>query len=572
MSWKWISAMGIKGWLLAALFVFIILTIAIIGILVWFNEFKRAAILAQVMTPIVGGIGVFLLAQRNELFSRQVEVASDTQASNQLAQGVDLLTRADNNGKKPIVAGIGGLYSLESLAKANPDDYGVQVMQTIVAYIRANAQKDELEKREKPSPLGEDVKTAFTILKRLYDRNKDDLIDAGKLKRWFFNSERRDDDLTFADTDFHMLDLKGIEWIDRVDLRRAQLQGADLSASLLQGANLNGAQLKNTILRKVQLQNANLNEACLRGADLQGANLQDAHFRRTQLQGAYLMEAQLQSADFKNADLQGTYFMGAQLHCSDLQYAMLEGADLGDAKLQGANLRHARLQGTDLRRAQLQGVCLSKAQLQGVSFRMAELQGADLSYSRLQGASLWQTQLQGADLSYAKLQGAYLNKTKLDYSQWNNVTIEIDKDKLKEMLENSQLEQDKIKSILEQFNKVGGSRGLWQPELARILFDGKIKPLKYSHKEIRWLKQNDKKIEWQEGWRKIFKDIEDKESLYYTAKGLIRNFVSDILEKIKKETLCTNGLRDAIKGLQDYEEIYKRLPSKYKDWLDDQPE
>ena len=197
---KWISAMGIKGWLLVALFVFIFVIIVVAYYILNLpskdGEQENIALFADVVTALAGvGTsllavwGIFLFLKRNELLGRQVEVASDTQASNQLTQGMDLLTKVDNDGNPLIVSSIGGLYSLESLVNAKPDAYGAQVMKTIVAYIRNNAQKtaldmpNEPEKRKKPSPLGEDVKTAFAVLERLYERHKKRLIKEGKLHR-----------------------------------------------------------------------------------------------------------------------------------------------------------------------------------------------------------------------------------------------------------------------------------------------------------------------------------------------------------------------------------------------------
>ncbi len=121
--------------------------------------------------------------------------------------------------------------------------------------------------------------------------------------------------------------------------------------------------------------------------DLEGAQLQGANLKFAQLQGANLWRAQLQGANLWDAELQGANLRGAQL--------------------QGANLKFAQLQGANLWRAQLQGANLWRAQLQGVDLWNARLQGANLWDARLQGANLAGAQLQGANLRDAQLQGAY---------------------------------------------------------------------------------------------------------------------------------------------------------------------
>mgnify|MGYP001575590050 CR=1 FL=1 len=76
----------------------------------------------------------------------------------------------------------------------------------------------------------------------------------------------------------------------------------------------------------------------LRGADLLGANLRDAN-----LWGAHLVDANLRDANLWGADLRGADLGGANLWGADLG-----GADLGGANLRGANLRGANLGGANL--------------------------------------------------------------------------------------------------------------------------------------------------------------------------------------------------------------------------------
>jgi hypothetical protein len=111
---------------------------------------------------------------------------------------------------------------------------------------------------------------------------------------------------------------------------------------------------------------------------LQGAELQGADLRGAQLQGARLQDAQLQGARLQDAQLQGAHLVAAQLQGADLQEAQLQGAHLVTAQLQGADLQEAQLQGADLWGAQLQGAHLRRAGISGANFDWADLTWSDL--------------------------------------------------------------------------------------------------------------------------------------------------------------------------------------------------
>jgi uncharacterized protein YjbI with pentapeptide repeats len=160
------------------------------------------------------------------------------------------------------------------------------------------------------------------------------------------------------------------------------------------------AAAKRTIVRK----GGHFEGAIFRGADLRKVNLENA-----QLQGADFYQANLQSAQFYQADLAGAELYQAKLQLASFDSARLPAADLRDADLQGAWLLGAQLQGASLDRAALQGAALAGVQLQGASLRDAKLQGADFARTTiagadLSGAGLWRTSFEGAVLT-AVLEG-----------------------------------------------------------------------------------------------------------------------------------------------------------------------
>ncbi|WOB68324.1 pentapeptide repeat-containing protein [Microcystis aeruginosa] len=243
------------------------------------------------------------------------------------------------NPKEEVV--IGGIYSLERIAKDSPKDQWT-IMEVLTSYIRKNSpipsniQQLEPEEREKaleklPS-VSIPVQAALTVIGRRKvenDQAGDNLAettDPNKIK---------------------ILDLS------RTNLRGAKLNGADLKGANLDGANLNGAKLWVAYLNGANLNGANLNGAKLwvaylnganlNGANLNGANLNGANLNGANLNEAYLNEAYLNEANLIRADLNRAKLNGASLNRANLIEANLNRADLNRAKLNGANLNRANL-------------------------------------------------------------------------------------------------------------------------------------------------------------------------------------------------------------------------------------
>ena len=83
-------------------------------------------------------------SQQAQTASQQAEIAGKRYASEQFSSGVELLAKDNQKGNPAIGARVGGIYALEKLASADPKQYGAQVMKTLVAYIRDNAQRTAL--------------------------------------------------------------------------------------------------------------------------------------------------------------------------------------------------------------------------------------------------------------------------------------------------------------------------------------------------------------------------------------------------------------------------------------------
>jgi uncharacterized protein YjbI with pentapeptide repeats len=149
----------------------------------------------------------------------------------------------------------------------------------------------------------------------------------------------------------------------------------------LHGANLEGASLFATIIEKADLSGANLTKTriigYLRNANLAGAVLRDANIGADP--GNQSMG--VMRATFVGADLSGADFSGANLFKVDFSYANLAGA-----KLVNADMSNGDLVQTDFSKADVTGANFAKADINGANFRgvvgRAQAKGLDQARNR----------------------------------------------------------------------------------------------------------------------------------------------------------------------------------------------
>ena len=288
--------------------------------------------IAAVIGIAMAGWRNFALDLQSKAASKQAQNDSDRIAGERFSDAVKLLAQKDAEHKPTIDARIGGIYSLQTLANNRIEEYGAQVVKTLISYIKQNVRltaqppPKENETPQKVRTLGEDVKTAFNVLQQLLAAREKDSAEWNKP---LYGIKLSDQDLSFSSQDF-----------SRLDLNADQVGG-----------------LHRYIWSWVNLQGAKLFKAELQGADLAGAKLQGADLTEAKLQGANLAGAQLQGAVLWEAKLQGANLAGAQLKTANLEGA-LEGVKLSGAQLQGAILLKAQLQYTDLSGAKLDDVIL----------------------------------------------------------------------------------------------------------------------------------------------------------------------------------------------------------------------
>ena len=195
------------------------------------------------------------------------------------------------NDKK--VVRIGGIYSLERIAKDSPKDHWT-IMEVLTAYVRQNSPLPPKGKVASPIPI--DIQSALTVIGR---RNS--------------KQESLEKSLDLSSSNLSGANLIGAD-LARADLIGANLIGANLSRAYLSEANLSRAYLSKAYLTQAFLIRANLSGVNLSGADLSRANLSEANLSEADLwtvdlRGADLSDGNLSGADLVGADLRGAKYL-----------------------------------------------------------------------------------------------------------------------------------------------------------------------------------------------------------------------------------------------------------------------
>ncbi|OCQ97131.1 hypothetical protein BCD64_16245 [Nostoc sp. MBR 210] len=212
---------------------------------------------------------------------KNAEAAQDKQITERFAKAIEQL------GSEKIEVRLGAIYTLERIAKDSAKDHWT-IMEILTAFVRENSprklEEENAENTQETPKIRTDIQAALTVIGR---RNCDN------------------------EQENQRLDLSNI------DIRGADLGGANLQKTLLSGANLYGANFFHANLQKAMLRQANLRAAILFNANLQrayliGANLQSTPLGEANLQGSDLTQANLLWAYLSGANLQGANLKGVQ--------------------------------------------------------------------------------------------------------------------------------------------------------------------------------------------------------------------------------------------------------------------
>ncbi|SDH67433.1 Pentapeptide repeat-containing protein [Actinokineospora alba] len=177
----------------------------------------------------------------------------------------------------------GGIYALERLAQDSPRDHST-IMEILTAFVRTQAPLSSCPQVLVAEPvLAVDVQSALTVIGRRATK---------------FDS------------------------VNRLDLSKTCLRGANLSSLDFGNANFNDADLGRSLLWRTKLResifwNTVFTSSSMIGADFTGAQLASTKFTSAELDtrtgGKYTMATNLALADFTRADLSKADFTGANV-------------------------------------------------------------------------------------------------------------------------------------------------------------------------------------------------------------------------------------------------------------------
>ncbi|MBF0276412.1 MAG: pentapeptide repeat-containing protein [SAR324 cluster bacterium] len=224
-------------------------------------------------------------------------------------------------------------------------------------------------------------------------------------------------------------DLSGVT-LENIDLKEADLPGANLKGSTLinvnlDRANLKGANLQNSELDHVDLREAILVEANLQHASVNKSSMDQSNFARANLDFVMLRKATLKRANFRGVTMRESELLGVSadeidLRKADLTRSRLIGLDVNRGSLQSIKLNESKLLGVSFDRVNLTKSSLLSINIDGGTFDQAKLNFANMQYASLRIANFEQAQFVSTDLRNAKILSADFNRANLKGSLIEN--------------------------------------------------------------------------------------------------------------------------------------------------------
>jgi uncharacterized protein YjbI with pentapeptide repeats len=177
----------------------------------------------------------------------------------------------------------------------------------------------------------------------------------------------------------------GVDWTE-CDKKLIILDGSDLN-----DANLTGVDFTSTDLRNSNLLAANFEKATLVRASLADSNAKGAKFDRIEAYRTNFSRINAQDAVFTGGEMQRSNFTGANLVNVDFTKAELGRADFTDADITGTKFALANLARADFRKAKFSG----PIDFADSFFFLTRIAGLDLSAAT--GLGQWQIDMSCGD-------------------------------------------------------------------------------------------------------------------------------------------------------------------------------
>jgi hypothetical protein len=240
------------------------------------DRFDRENEARRTLATILGGAvlltGGFFTWRNVTLAEDSFRLLQQGQITDRFTKAIEQLGATDASGKPRLEVRLGGIYSLEAIARESVS-FHWPIVEVLSTYVRENAPVNmdkELHTEKAPSDphYPADIQAVLTVLGR---RTRESERTDQRVSLAYANLSHADmQNANFSGTLFHNSDLRGA-LLNGTDLSQTKLESANLSGAFLWGTNLSRAHLSQALLVGTNLREANLSGADLTGVDLRQA-------------------------------------------------------------------------------------------------------------------------------------------------------------------------------------------------------------------------------------------------------------------------------------------------------------
>ena len=265
---------------------------------------------------IAGGLAIVFAAWRGWVAERQSATArrqaeTAQEQADTAHQGLlhDRYQRgAEMLGHEILSVRLAGIYSLERLAKDDPKQYHIQVIQSFCSFVTNppnNSEQIELPSGQAANAeqaTRQDVRAAIYALGNRSEVGKS-LEEEAEIR-----------------LDLRSARLVGCD-LSQMDFSNSLLGGADLTSANLVNCHLNRADLRRTIFTNGKLEGTNFSQAILYKTNLSRTTCVDANFANTVISQSNLSRGTFTKASFNGTMFIDTVLTNASLKDADLSWA-----------------------------------------------------------------------------------------------------------------------------------------------------------------------------------------------------------------------------------------------------------
>lgn len=231
---------------------------------------------------------------------------------------------------------------------------------------------------------------------------------------------------------FNYADLEGVS-LARAEMHKVQMQHAILDKAIINNCKLIECDLSNAVMQDVKAKQAQVQNSVLAGIEakgidfteaeldelvkLDGANLENAILTRVNAERVNFVQVNMAGIDAEFANFTDATLSGVNLRFANLERAILEKTKASDIDMTGANLTDINAKKADFSKSVLEGIEAERANFTEANFTDSNLRG-----SKLNDAILEKIEGRRLDIRNAELQRANLEKANLAGAKVNEAT------------------------------------------------------------------------------------------------------------------------------------------------------